>query len=322
MLARAGTLRPDRGAARRAPRWTAAVTPQVIDAVPGVRDAGGVSAAEHTIGAGYALAMAGTATGASFGPLLREWRHRRGLSQLELSLETEISTRHLSFVETGRSRPSRATVARLAETLEIPLRERNTMLLAAGYAPLYGERPLAAEEMAPVRTALDRFLRAHEPYPALVVDRRHELVAANDALLSLTAACAPELLEPPANAIRIALHPQGMAQFTLNLPEWSSLLLARLRREAAVTADPELERLHEEVSSYPGVTAEHAAAAHSGADVAVPLRLRVDGAELAFLSTISTFGTPVDVTLSELAIEAFYPADAPTAMRLLADVGA
>jgi transcriptional regulator with XRE-family HTH domain len=279
-----------------------------------------MAASLGTARAGYALPVAGTATGTSFGPLLREWRHRRGLSQLELSLETEISTRHLSFVETGRSRPSRETVARLAETLEIPLRERNTLLLAAGYAPLYGERPLGAEEMEPVRTALDRFLRAHEPYPALVVNRRHEIVAANDALNALAAPCAPELLEPPANAIRIALHPRGMAPYTLNLAEWGSHLLARLRREAAVTGDPELERLREEVSAYPGIPGEQPAAAHSGADVALPLRLRIDGEELAFLSTISTFGTPVDVTLSELAIEAFYPADARTAMRLLADV--
>jgi transcriptional regulator with XRE-family HTH domain len=269
--------------------------------------------------AGYALPVAGTAARGSFGALLREWRRRRGFSQLALSLDAAISARHLSFVETGRSQPSRETVARLAETLEIPLRERNTLLLAAGYAPQYAERPLEAEEMEPVRRALDRFLRAHEPYPALVVDRRHDIVAANDALQSLTAGCAPELLAPPANAIRIALHPQGMAADTVNLAEWSAHLLARLRREAAITKDPELARLHSEVSEYPGVVVAPAGGP-TAPEIAVPLRLRRDGSELAFISTISTFGTPVDVTLSELSIEAFYPADARTAMLLLGEV--
>jgi transcriptional regulator with XRE-family HTH domain len=252
-----------------------------------------------------------------FGVLLREWRHRRRLSQMELSLDCEISTRHLSFVETGRSKPSRETVVRLAETLEVPLRERNALLLAAGYAPVYPRRPLDSEEMAPAREAIDRFLSAHEPYPALVVDRSHDIIAANRALAKLTAGCAPHLLEPPANAIRIALHPQGMAPRTLNLPEWSAHLLARLRREAAITADPKLESLRAEVERYPGVeTDEHATADRIGADLLVPLRLRDGDGELAFISTIATFGTAVDITLAELAIEAFYPADAHTAMSM------
>jgi transcriptional regulator with XRE-family HTH domain len=189
------------------------------------------------------------------GTLLRAWRGRRSLSQLELSLESRISARHLSFVETGRSKPSRATVIRLAEALQVPLRERNALLLAAGYAPVYTERAFASEEMATIRVALDRFLRAHEPYRALVVDRRHNLLAANDALSALTAGCSPELLEQPANAIRIALHPEGMAPRTANLAEWSARLLSRLRREAAITGDSELEALHEEVAAYPGVVA-------------------------------------------------------------------
>ena len=151
---------------------------------------------------------------AGFGALLREWRGRRSLSQLELSLESRISARHLSFVETGRSQPSRETVARLAEALEVPLRERNALLLAAGYAPVYPERPFGSQELEPIRSALDRFLRAHEPYPALVVDRRHNLLASNDALSALTGGCAPWLFEPPANVIRIALHPEGMASRT------------------------------------------------------------------------------------------------------------
>jgi transcriptional regulator with XRE-family HTH domain len=256
-----------------------------------------------------------------FGELLREWRRRRNVSQLELSLDASISARHLSFVETGRSKPSRDIVARLAETLDVPLRERNALLLAAGYAPQYSERPLESAEMEPVRSALDRFLRAHEPYPALVIDRRHNLVAANDALTALTDGCAPELLAPPANAIRIALHPQGMAPRTLNLAEWSAHLIARLRREAAITGEPDLEQLREEVSAYPGVVSDAPISERSG-EIAVPLRLAAPQHELVFISTLSTFGTAVDITLSELSIEAFYPANAETAMRMLREVGA
>jgi transcriptional regulator with XRE-family HTH domain len=262
--------------------------------------------------------MAVAAAAPGFGELLRDWRRRRRLSQLALALDTEISARHLSFVETGRSQPSREMVLRLAETLDVPLRERNVLLLAAGYAPLYAERRLDAAQMEPVRGALDRFLRAHEPYPALVIDRHHNLLAANDALGALTAGCAPALLAPPANAIRVALHPDGMAPRTVNLGEWSAHLLQRLRREAAVTGDPALERLYDEVAAYPGVRTEPPGA---GAEIVVPLRLTNDGGpELSLLSTISTFGTAVDVTLAELAIEAFYPANAATAMWLLRDV--
>ena len=268
--------------------------------------AGGVEAASAYVGVG---------------DLLREWRRRRRLSQLELSLNSSISARHLSFVETGRSKPSRETVVRLAETLEVPLRERNALLLAAGYAPVFGERALDSEEMEPVRAALDRFLRAHEPYPALVVDRCHDIVAANDALAALTAGCDPELLEPPANAVRVALHPQGMAPRTVNLEEWSAHLISRLRREAAVTGDARLEALRREVEGYPGVSAELPAADRAGPEVLVPLRIRDGERELAFISTISTFGTAVDVTLAEMSIEAFYPANAATAKRMLSEVG-
>jgi hypothetical protein len=175
--------------------------------------------------------------------------------------------------------------------------------------------------MAPAREALDRFLSAHEPYPALVVDRSHDILAANRALAKVTAGCAPHLLEPPANAIRVALHPEGMAPRTLNLPEWSAHLLARLRREAAITADPKLEALRAEVEGYPGVdTAEPATVDRIGADLVVPLRLRDGDGELAFISTIATFGTAVDITLAELSIEAFYPADAHTAMSMAGEL--
>lgn len=256
------------------------------------------------------------------GDLLRGWRRRRSLSQLELALNADVSARHLSFLETGRARPSRQMVIRLSEELSVPLRERNALLLAAGYAPVYAERTLEAPEMAPVRQALDRFLRAHEPYPAVVVDRHHNLIAANDALNLLLDGVAPELLESPANGMRVALHPRGMAPRTLNLPEWSAHLLGRVRREAQVTGDPRLADLYDELASYPGVEVAPAHGDIHPSDIVLPLRLRdVDGAgELAFFSTLSTFGTASDITLSELAIEAFYPGNAHTANRLLRTV--
>lgn len=213
-------------------------------------------------------------------------------------------------------------VIRLSEELEIPLRERNALLLAAGYAPIYPQRSLEAPEMAPVRQAIDRFLRAHEPYPALVVDRYHNLIAANDALDLLLDGVSPGLLEPPANAMRVALHPQGIAPRTLNLAEWSSHLLHRVRREAQITGDPKLADLYDELSRYPDVNITPLQPDVQPADILLPLRLLdTDGAsQLAFFSTLSTFGTAADITLSELAIEAFYPANAPTAMRLMRDI--
>jgi transcriptional regulator with XRE-family HTH domain len=266
-----------------------------------------------------AIATASAAAPA-FGELLRSWRRRRSLSQLELSLNASVSSRHLSFVETGRARPSREMVLHLAEQLEVPLRERNTMLLAAGYAPLYVERPLDAPEMDAVRRALDRFLRAHEPYPAIVVDRHHNLLAANDALVALLEGVAGDLLEPPANAMRIALHPRGMAPRVVNFAEWSAHLLARVRREATITGDPGLGNLYEELAAYPGVELQPPHGELTEAEIVLPLRLRDADGELAFFSTISTFGTTVDITLAELSIEAFYPANAHTAMRMLRDI--
>ena len=266
--------------------------------------------------------MAVAAPASRIGELIRSWRQRRSLTQLELSLGSSVSARHLSFVETGRARPSREMVLHLAERLEVPLRERNALLLAAGYAPLYGERPLDAAEMTPVRQALDRFLRAHEPYPAVVVDRRWTLVTGNDALHVLTDGVAPELLAPPANGLRAMLHPRGMAPRIANLAEYGAEVLRRVRRRAAITGDDELARLCRELESYPGIEAEPRAADTAATDIVLPLRLRVPDGELAFLSTISTFGTAVDITLSELAIEAFYPADAATATALIQDISA
>ena len=256
------------------------------------------------------------------GEMLRSWRRRRSLSQLELSLNAGVSSRHLSFLETGRARPSREMVLHLAEELQVPPRERNTLLLAAGFAPLHTERSLQEPEMDLVRGAIDRFLRAHEPYPALVVDRYHDLLASNDALGMLLEGVSPGLLEPPANALRIALHPQGIAPRTLNLGEWSAHLMQRLHREIQVTADPRLESLYDELAGYPGVELSQPVGQVQAQDIVLPVRLRDGDRELAFFSTLSTFGTAVDITLAELSIEAFYPANAHTANRLLHDVGA
>jgi transcriptional regulator with XRE-family HTH domain len=251
---------------------------------------------------------------APLGSLLKQWRQRRRMSQLDLALEAGVSARHLSFLETGRSRPSREMVLHLSDQLEVPLRDRNQLLLAAGFSPAYAERPLDAPEMTPVREALERILKGHEPYPAVVVDRWWDLAAANAGIALLTAEVAPHLMEPPVNALRVTLHPDGMAPRIANLPEWRAHLLDRLRRQVAVTSDERLAALLAELSGYPG--GEAALAAHEPG-IAVPLRVTVQGRELAFFSTVSTFGTAVDITLAELAIEAFLPADAATSDYLL-----
>jgi transcriptional regulator with XRE-family HTH domain len=253
---------------------------------------------------------------ASVGTLLRDSRRRRRLSQLDLALEAGVSARHLSFLETGRSRPSREMVLHLADELDVPLRERNQMLLAAGFAPAYGEPTIDAPETAAVRDALDLVLTGHEPYPAAVIDRWWNLVAANRSVALFTAGVAPELLAPPANVLRLSLHPDGMAPRIANLAEWRGHLLDRMRREVAATADPTLAALSEEVSGYPGGEAE---VQHTGGAIVVPLRIRSGDEGLAFFSTVATFGTAVDITVAELAIEAFFPADAATeeALRTL-----
>jgi transcriptional regulator with XRE-family HTH domain len=256
------------------------------------------------------------------GALLREWRQRRNLSQLELALRSAVSARHLSFIETGRARPSREMVLHLAERLDVPLRERNRLLLAAGFAPVFGERALDESEMAPMREALERFLSAHEPYPALVVDRYWNVVALNRGVAFVNRDVAPELRSPPANALRIALHPDGLAARISNLESWSGYLLARLRREMEATGDPELESLYRELASYPGTTTEYDPAdAADPNDTLLMQELRIDDRQLVFFCTLTTFGTPRDVTLAELSIVAFYPADQQTAEALTAAVG-
>jgi transcriptional regulator with XRE-family HTH domain len=251
---------------------------------------------------------------APLGTLLKDWRRRRRMSQLDLALEAGVSARHLSFLETGRSKPSREMVLHLSEQLEVPLRDRNQLLLAAGFAPAYAERGIEEPEMTPVRAALDRILKGHEPYPAVVVDRWWDLVAANAGIALFTAEVAPHLLEPPVNALRVTLHPEGMAPRIGNLPEWRAHLLDRVRRQIAVTHDDRLAELYAEVAGYPG--GEASLPAHEPS-IAVPLRVTVQGAALSFLSTIATFGTAVDITLAELAIEAFFPADEATSAYLL-----
>jgi transcriptional regulator with XRE-family HTH domain len=259
--------------------------------------------------------MAVPATRPAVGPLLREWRQRRRLSQLELALRSDVSSRHLSFVETGRSRPSAELVVHLAEQLDVPLRDRNHLLLAAGYAPRFAENDLDAPELGPVRDALDLVLRGHEPYPALVVDRHWGLVAANRPVGALVAGAAAHLLEPPVNVLRLSLHPEGLAPRIVNLRQWRAHLLERLAREAFASGDPALAALHEELRSY-GETGSGPDVEPSATDIAVPLRLRHGDGELSFISTKSTFGTALDVTVAELSIESFFPADDATAAAM------
>jgi transcriptional regulator with XRE-family HTH domain len=267
--------------------------------------------------------MTTVAAARGVGVLLRDWRRRRRLSQLDLALQAEVSARHISFVETGRSKPSRELLLHLAEHLDVPLRERNAMLLAAGYAPTYPETPLDDAAMSPVREALDSLLRGHEPFPAVVVDGRWNLISANRPAMRLLAdGVAPELLAPPANTLRVALHPDGLAPRIANLAEYSSHLLTRLHRQAILADDPALSDLYDELRGYPGVEAAASAAAEPSELLFVPLRLRSpDGAELTFFSTLSTFGTARDITLAELAVESHFPADraTDTALRALFD---
>jgi transcriptional regulator with XRE-family HTH domain len=260
--------------------------------------------------------MSVTSPPVSVGSLLRDWRQRRRLSQLDLSNEAVVSARHLSFVETGRSRPSRELVLHLAETLDVPLRERNTMLMAAGYAPTYRETVLDSAEMAPVRDALDKILAGHAPYPAVVVDRHWDLVSANQpALAILTEGLAPELLDPLPNAMRVSLHPDGLAPRIVNFAEWSAHLMERLHRQLAASGDAELAELIDELRTYPGVV-EREDGGDPATQLFVPLVLRSGGSELRFFSTIATFGTALDITIAELSIESFFPADEATAAAL------
>ena len=251
----------------------------------------------------------------AFGAQLRDWRQRRRLSQLDLAAEAELSTRHLSFVETGRAKPSRDMVLRLADALELPLRSRNALLIAAGYAPSFPERPLDDAAQVEARQLVQRILDAHMPFPALAVDRHWQLIMHNQAAGALMGGVSPQLLERPINVLRLSLHPDGMAPQIANLADWKRHILERLRHQFSQSGDAELEALIEELRSYPA-PASKSPAANSAALIAVPMILNSPVGQLSFISTTTMFGTPVEVTLSELAIETFFPADAETAERL------
>lgn len=248
------------------------------------------------------------------GQLLRDWRQRRRISQLDLALDAGVSARHLSFLETGRSQPSREMVVLLAEQLDIPLRERNTLLVAAGFAPFYRERGLDDPDFAAIRAAVQRILAGHEPFPAVAVDRHWNLVAANAGVAPLLAGADPALLAPPVNVLRLSLHPAGLAPLIANLAQWREHLLARLGRQIADSGDPVLVSLRRELESFPH---EEGEAVDDGlASLAVPLQLRTQQGLLSFISTSMVFGAPRDIGLAELAIEAFLPADDATAEAL------
>ncbi len=249
------------------------------------------------------------------GDLLREWRQRRRMSQLDFAGEAEISARHLSFIETGRAQPSRDMILRLAERLGIPLRERNLLLVAAGFAPVFAERKLDDPALAAARKAIELVLKGHEPYPALAVDRHWTLIQSNATVAPLLAGVDTTLLTPPINVLRLSLHPDGLAPRIENFSEWRAHLLERLRQQIELSADPKLIGLFEELHRYPAPKTPHRGTSDYG-NVVVPLKLKAEDGMLSFFSTTTVFGTPVDVTLSELAIEAFYPADAETAEAL------
>ncbi|MFE2424486.1 helix-turn-helix domain-containing protein [Streptomyces hokutonensis] len=260
----------------------------------------------------------GTSAGKGVGPLLRAWRERRRVSQLELALRADSSARHISFVETGRSRPSEEMVLRLAEHLEVPVRERNSLLLAAGYAPRYPETPLDDPALGALREGLERLIQGYEPYPALVVDATYTVVAANRGITMLLDGVPESLLQPPLNAMRLTLHPEGLAPRIRNLGEWRGHLLAQMERQIALHRSEPLRALYEEVAAYPVPEAagDEAEPAGSVPYFALPMRIEHEGRVLSFVSSISTFNTPMDVTVSELAIETFLPADPATAKYL------
>ena len=246
----------------------------------------------------------------SVGGVLRDWRRRRRFSQLDLAGEVQVSSRHLSFVESGRAGASRELLLRLADGLEMPLRERNRLLLAAGYAPVHAERPLDAPDMGAARAAVDAVLAGCEPYPAIAVDRHWTLVAANAAVARLVAGASAALLEPPVNVLRLSLHPEGVAGRIENLAQWRRHVLHRLKGQAEASGDRVLLELHAELSALPGRGGVPPAPLDA---IATPLRLRdADGRVLSLISTTTVFGAANEVTLSELTLECFYPADEAT----------
>lgn len=256
---------------------------------------------------------------AAVGEILKSWRAQRRLSQLDLAVEAEISQRHLSFIESGRATPSRDMVLHLAEHLEVPLRDRNALLLAAGFAPVFQDRPINDPALSQAKASIDRLLKAHEPYPALTFDRHWNIVSANEPVWSLVSGVDPDLLTPPVNVLRLSLHPAGLAPRIANLAEWRRHLLDRLRRQLAIVRDPTLGALLREVKGYPddaGMPSPDSQQPGFQDQVAIPLSLKTPGGMLSFLSTVTVFGTALEITLSELTLEAFYPADEATATAM------
>lgn len=268
------------------------------------------------------MATRASSSASTFGVLLRDWRQRRRLSQLALALEADISQRHLSFVESGRAQPSRELVLHLSEQLDVPLRDRNKLLLAAGYAPVFNERPLDDPDLDTVRSAVGRVLQGHEPFPAIAVDRHWTLLAANRVVAPMLGGASPALLQPPVNVLRLSLHPEGLAPRIVNLVQWRAHLLERVRRQVEMSADPTLEELLAELRGYPSPPGRERFAPAPGAGemadngVFIPFQLATADGVLSFISTTTVFGTPVDVTVSELALECFFPADDATAAHL------
>ncbi len=257
----------------------------------------------------------------SVGPALRAWRERRGISQLELAGRAASSSRHISFIETGRSRPSEEMVLRLADHLDVPVRERNALLLAAGYAPRYAHTALDDPAMETLREGIERLLAGYEPYPALVVDALYDVVAANRGIAMLLDGLPEHLLTPPLNAMRITLHPEGLALRIRNLRAWRGHLLAQMERQIALARSEPLRALYEEVSAYPvAERAEDGEPDEPAASIALPLVIEHDGHVLSFVSSIATFNTPMDVTVAELAIETLLPAD-PATVKYLRSLG-
>jgi transcriptional regulator with XRE-family HTH domain len=253
------------------------------------------------------------------GTLLRQWRERRRLTQLDLALDAGVSARHLSFVETGRSKPGREMLLRVLGQLKVPFREQNRLLLAAGHAPAFPERSLDDPDLAPVRDALDVILSSHEPYPAVAVDRVWNMVAANSAMLALTESVEidPALLEPPINIMRVGLHPRGLGPLFVNLGDWHAHWLKRLERQLAVTGDEQLAALIDEIAGYPVPEPEHDVVSElAGSEMLGPVKVRTAGGELSFFGMFASFDTPFEVTSSELAIELLFPADRTTAEAL------
>lgn len=251
-----------------------------------------------------------------FGARLRHWRSHRRMTQMDLAGEAEISTRHLSFIETGRAQPSREMVLRLAQTLNLPLRERNVLLVAAGFAPVHAERPLSDPALRPAADAVGLVLGAHEPWPCVAIDRHWNLVQANRALGPYLEGAASGLLAPPVNLLRLSLHPEGLGSRLVNHGEWRDHVMARLRRSLAISADPGIADLLQEMGSLPSPLRRRDRTGAGVEGVLTPMVLETSAGRVSMFSTTTVFGTPLDVTLDEVAIESFFPADPMSAERM------